>query len=257
MEAKARKELEKKVPKADELTPELRERLEQIYQEQYASSETPWRDMVQQISDKLWLKRKIVGAVIHKIQQPEVEISPELNARVIEAYQGYVNRGERPAGGRRINISQMLGIPYHQVKKIVYQWSQVQYGQSPTPELSREQKFAVEKLYWDELKKRRYRLNEIPAKIAEQLGYTTPYQVSRWLDMLHDDDRKFERVDDLSPEIEKRIYEAYLQYLEVTNPPEQGLHATIAQEIGEITSRQVHKALQRFRKQKRAEYPLQ
>jgi hypothetical protein len=254
---KVHKGPERRPPKTGELTPELRERIEHIYREEYGGKEIPRAEMVQQISDKLWLKRSIVSAMIHRIQQPEIDLTPELNARVIELYEGYVRRGERPADGRRKTISQMLGIPYHQVKELVYKWSLSQYEMSPTHDLSREQKFAMEKIYWEELKQKRYRFDELPERIAEQVGYATSYQVARWLDMLYDDDRKFEKVEDPPDEIVQRIREGYLQYLETPKPPELGLHTTLAQQIGGITARQVHKVLHRFRKELRATYPLQ
>jgi hypothetical protein len=254
---KAHKGPERKPPKVGELTPELRERIEQIYREEYDGKEVPRAEMVQQISDKVWLKRTIVSAIIHRIQQPEIELTPELKARVIELYEGYVRKGERPAEGRRKTIGHMLGIPYHQVKDLVYKWSLSQYELSPMHDLSREQKFAMEKIYWDELKKGRYRFNEMPEKIAEQVGYATSYQVARWLDMLYDDERKFEKVEDLPDEIVQRIREEYMQYLEAPKPPELGLHTTLAQKIGGISARQVHKVLHRFRKEMRAAYPLQ
>jgi hypothetical protein len=254
---KVHKGPERKPPKTGDLTPELRERIEQLYREEYAGKEVLRVEMVKQISDKVWLKRSIVSAIIHRIEQPEIDLTPELKARVIELYEGYVRNGERPADGRRKTISQKLGIPYHQVKDLVYKWSLSQYELSPAHDLSREQKFALEKVYWDELKKGRYRLNEMPEKIAEQVGYATSYQVARWLDMLYDDDRKFEKVEDLPDEIVQRVREGYLQYLEAPNPPELGLHTTLAQQIGGITARQVHKVLHRFRKEMRAAYPLQ
>jgi hypothetical protein len=254
---KVRKGPERKPPKVGELTPELRDRIEHIYREEYAGKELPQAEMVQQISDKLWLKRSIVSAIVHRIQQPEIDLTPELKARVIELYEGYVRRGERPADGRRKAIGHLLGIPYHQVKDLVYKWSLSQYQLSPMHDLSREQKFAMEKVYWGELKQARYRLNEMPERISEQVGYASSYQVARWLDMLYDDDRKFEKVEDLPDEIVQRIREGYLQYLDATKPPELGLHTTLAQQIGGITPRQVHKVLHRFRKELRAAYPLQ
>lgn len=254
---KSRKELEKKPSKGVELTPELGERIEHIYRDEYAGKDIPQAEIVRQISDRVWLKRSIVSAMIHRIQQPEIVITPELRASVIDTYEGYVKRGERPENGRRKTISSTLGIPYHQVKDIVYQWSLSQYELAPTKELTREQKFIMEKFYWNELRKERYRLHEMADMIAEQVGFATSYQVSRWLDMLYDDDRKFANVGDVPDEVAQRIREAYLQYLEAANPPELGLHTTLAQQIGGITARQVHKVLHRFRKELRVSYPLQ
>ncbi|HKX30257.1 MAG TPA: hypothetical protein VJ302_21385 [Blastocatellia bacterium] len=254
---KVERKPERKPAKTIELTDELRQRVEQLYREQFVATELPWREMVAKISDLLWLHRKAVSVALREVVYPKIEITPETRARIIEMYRDFVERGVRPEGGRRRTISQLLGVPYGQTKDIVFEWSQSQYEQSPTQELSREQKFMIEKLYWDELRERRHPLSELPTSIAERLGYTTAYQIARWLDRLHDDDTKFERVPDVPPEIEQGIQEAYLQYLSTPMPPQSGLHATIAQKLGGLTTRQVHKVLQRYRKQQRAEYPLQ
>ncbi len=255
-EAKVEKKVEKKPSKTIIMTPELRGQIEQIYREQFAKTEIMWRDMISQISDKLWVGRKHVSAVIREIVHPKTPITQELRDRIIEIYKGYVDRSERPPIGRRKTISQALEVPFGQVRDIVYEWSQSQYNQSPTPELSREQKFAVEKLYLEELKKQQHPLSELAARIAEQLGYTTAYQVLRWVDKLYDDDDKFERVAGVSPEIEQDILDAYRQYLASPQPPELGLHATIVQKVGGVTTRQVHKVLHQYRKQQREGYPL-
>jgi predicted nucleic acid-binding Zn-ribbon protein len=253
----ARAEMTKSPPKSHEMTAELRERIEQIYRERFAGSETAWRDMVAHISDQVWLNRKVVSAALHEIVYPMVPITPEMESRIIDMYRGYVERGERPENGRRRTIGQELGVPFHQVRNIVYHWAQSQYTLSPVPDLSREQRFAIEKLYWEELGKQRYHLNDLPAKITEELGFVNSFQVCRWLDTLHDDDVKFMNVPDVTPEQRERIIEAYQQYLASPKPPELGLHSTIASQIGGLATRQVHKVLQAFRKQQRANYPLQ
>jgi len=243
-------------PKAVVLTPELREQVTQIYREQFAGSAAPAGEIIAQISDRLWLQRKAVGHVVNKLIHPDAPITPELKERIIEMYKGYVERSERPAGGRRRTISGAVGIPLRQVINIVYEWSLSQYAQSPTPELSREQRFEVEKIYWAEMGNQRYRYSELPAKMAERLGYVTVYQISRWLDTLHDDPVRFDNVPDAPPEVEQQILEAYRQYLAAPQPPEQGLHLTIANQVGAVSARQVHKILQRYRYQRRDEYPL-
>ncbi|MGH9769565.1 MAG: hypothetical protein ACREAB_19235, partial [Blastocatellia bacterium] len=186
-EPKPRAEPASRPPKAAELTPELREQMIQIYQEQFAAGAAPANEIISQISDRLWVRRKVIGHVVNRLIHPAVPITPELKERIIEMYKGYVERSERPAGGRRRTIAAEVGIPLHQVRNIVYEWSLSQYAQSPTPELSREQRFEVEKAYWDELGSKRYRYDELPEKIAERLGYVTAYQVLRWLDTLYDD----------------------------------------------------------------------
>jgi len=243
-------------PKSAELTPELREQITRIYQERFAGGETPEREINAQISDLLWLQRKAVGSVIHRLIRPAVPVTPELKERVIEMYKGYVERSERPPAGRRRGISEAVGVPLHQVRDIIYDWSRSQYAQSPTPQLSREQMFEIEKVYWEEIGRKRYRYSELPARIAERLSFATSYQVSRWLDMLHDDQSKFDKFPDPSPEIEQRIIEAYMKYLDAPRPPERGLHGVIASQIEGVNGRQVHKVLQRYRYLRRDEYPL-
>jgi len=99
-------------------------------------------------------------------------------------------------------------------------------------------------------------LTELPSKIAENLGYITRWQVLRWLDVLHDDERVFANVPDPVEEIQEQILSAYTEYLKSDSPPEHGLHYTIASQIDKVTPRQVHKVLQGYRHQMRSEYPL-
>ena len=242
--------------KAAELTPELSEQIAQIYREQFAGSNAPEREITAQISDMVWLQRKVIGQVVHRLTHPDVAITPEMKERIIELYKGFVERSERPAGGRRRAIAEQVSVPLHQVRNIVYEWSQSQYSQSPTPQLSREQLFEIEKAYWDEIERARYRYSELPVKLAERLGYVTAYQISRWLDMLHDDQSKFENIADAPPEAERQILEAYGRYLAAPKPPENGLHGEIASQIEGVNGRQVHKILQRYRYQRREDYPL-
>jgi hypothetical protein len=244
-------------PKIGELNPELMEQVERLYRERSAAEKEAHLDeIVLQISDKIWVSRKAVRQVLNKILHPDVPITPEIKARIIELYRGYVERSERPAGGRRRAIANVVGVPFRQVMRVVYEWSQAQYSQSPTPDLTREQRFEVEKAYWEEIDRKRHRYGDLPAKIAERLGFVTPYQVSRWLDTLHDDQGKFDKVADVALDVEQQILDSYRQYLAAAQPPKQGLHATVANRIGGTSGRQVHKVLQRYRYRMREEYPL-
>lgn len=247
-------------PKSPWITPELKERIAQIFRERFEegwkAGSIPWADLVMTISDELWLGRKAVSQALNNIAYPDVPITPEIKARIIAMYKGYVERGERPADGRRKTIGRQFGVPFQQVKNIVYQWSLEQYKNSPTPELTREQRFEIEKLYFAELDRQRHPLDSLPDKLTAQLGFPNSYQVSRWLDQLHDDDARFAGVPEAAPEVEERIIDAYKQYLAAPAPPEKGLHATIAEAVGGITTRQAHMTLQKYRKQRRSEYPL-
>jgi hypothetical protein len=245
-----------RVAKIGTLTSELRRRIIEIYEDEYAEGPIQTREMHAQIANKLWLKRQLVAEVIREITQSRVALTDELKTRAIEMYQRFVESGHRPEGGRRRAISSALGLPYKQVMKIIREWSMAEYEQSPTPNPSRQQLFEIEKMYWDELNLRRHRLTELPTRIADELGYVSRWQVLRWLDVLHDDQRAFENVPDPSPEAQQQILDAYVEYLRSPAPPEHGLHYSIAGQIAKVSPRQVHKVLQNYRHKMRAEYPL-
>jgi len=197
-----------------------------------------------------------VADVIRDLVQPKVVLTEDLRERAIEMYQRFVESGHRPAGGRRRAISAALGLPYKQVMKAIREWSMVEYSKSPNPNPSREQLFEIEKTYWFELNKKRYRLTEFPDRIAEQLGFVTRWQVLRWLDVLHDDQHAFDNVPDPPEEAKQQILSAYESYLDSTTPPEHGLHYSIAGQIPKVSPRQVHKVLQSYRRDMRSDYPL-
>jgi hypothetical protein len=237
------------------MTPELREKIVQLYREEY-DGQPATREVHNKIAEKVWAKRQIVAEALREITKINVILTAEEKQRAIEMYQRFVETGHRPEGGRRRAISVALGVPFKQVVKAIRDWSLSQYSKSPTPTPSRTQLFEIEKLYWNELQEKRYGLRELPDRIAEQLGYVTRWQVLRWLDVLHDDERAFAKVPDPEPEIQEQILAAYQEYLASDAPPEQGLHYTIAGSFEHLTPRQVHKVLQSYRHQVRAEYPL-
>lgn len=243
-------------PKASLLTTDLRQRISDCFQQECANGEVRMREVHALIAEKLWVKRKLVADVLRDVAQTKVELTSELKTRAIEMYQRFVENGHRPEGGRRRAISAAFGVPYKQVMSLIREWSLAEYGKSPTPSPSRQQLFEVEKLYWDELNQQRYPLTELPGKIAEQLGYITRWQVLRWLDVLHDDERAFGNVPEPPPEAQDQIVSAYLDYLASPSPPDHGLHYTIAGRVGKVTPRQVHKVLQSYRHKRRSEYPL-
>ena len=93
------------------------------------------------------------------------------------------------------------------------------------------------------------------ARIAETLGFPNRWQVLRWIDVLHDDPHAFDSVPDPGDEQRNAVVNAYAQYIAATEPPEKGLHQTIADQIGgAIKPRQVHKILQSYRHNRRREY---
>jgi hypothetical protein len=238
------------------LTPELRQRIIETFESEYKNRPLQTKEMHSQIANKLWVKRQLVADVIRDLVTTNAVMTEEMKARAIEMYKRFVETGHRPEGGRRRAISAALGVPYKQVMKLIREWSLAEYEQSPTPTPTRQQLFEIEKVYWNELEAKRYRLTELPDKIAEQLGYVTRWQVLRWLDVLHDDERSFANVPDPAPEIQDQILNQYREYLGSDIPPEHGLHYSIAGQIAKVSPRQVHKVLQGYRHRMRAEYPL-
>ena len=251
--------LKQKAPRAAKsstLTPDLRRKITELYEAEFAGRAASLKDTHAQIANRLWVKRQLVADVIRELALQQPVVTEEMKRRAIEMYKRFVESGHRPDGGRRRAISASLDLPYKQVMKIIREWSLAQYEQSPTPNPTRQQLFEIEKLYWDELHKGRFRLTELPGKMADHLGFVTRWQVLRWLDVLHDDERAFSNVPDPAPEVQQAILDAYSAYLESPTPPEHGLHYSIAGQLDKVTPRQVHKVLQSYRHKKRAEYPL-
>src|SRR5688572_21746447 len=76
--ASARKERSPRAPKASALTPDLRKRIIELYEEQYASQPVQTREVHSQIANKLWLKRQLVADVIREVTQARAIITPEI-----------------------------------------------------------------------------------------------------------------------------------------------------------------------------------
>ena len=252
----ARKPRGPRPAKTSLLTPELRQRILECFEQEFADKPVRMREVNAIIAEKLWIKRKLVADVLRDISQTKVLVTPELKTRAIEMYQRFVENGHRPEGGRRRAISSAFGVPYKQVMNLIREWSLAEYGKSPTPNPTRLQLFEVEKTYWREMSSREHRLTELPDRIADELGFVTRWQVLRWLDVLHDDERVFSNVPEPPEDVQDQIVEAYVEYLQSDSPPEHGLHYTIAGKIGKVTPRQVHKILQNYRHKMRSEYPL-
>jgi hypothetical protein len=243
--------------RATELTPALRDRIVALYQDRYTGGAMPRREAVKQIGQELLIKNQLVGRTLHEWEARRAQPTPELLAEVVARYLGYIERNERPEGGRRRTIARQFNLRYEDVRRATFAALDERATHYNNVGLKREQLFAIEKLYFAELERARYRLSELPARIAAELGFVTEWQVLRWLDQLHESENNFLRVPDVTPEQEAQLIAAYRAYLVAPTPPELGLHATLAQEVGGLTSRQVHKVLSVFRGQQRRAYPWQ
>jgi len=242
-------------PKPTELTPELREKISKEFGDVNGASKVSIRDLHAVIAEKLWVRRWMVAEVIQDLTARQARLNADQRSEAADLYCEMVERHERPAGGRRRTIAAQLNVPVKEVILAVRDWARRQEAESPSPRLSRQQLFEIEKAYWHEIGSHEYPLDQLPERLAEMLGFVNRWQVLRWIDVLHDDPKAFENVPDPTPEIRDAIVEAYLEYLSADAPPEKGLHQTIAEKIGApLKPRQVHKVLQTYRHDRRMNY---
>jgi len=171
----------------------------------------------------------------------EIVLTKDQEQEIIKRYQAYVERMERPQKGRRRTIADEMEIPYHAIVLAVRRWNQ---GQSREKDLSREERFSVEKCYFRLLEKETSLLR-VKEQITQETGWCQ-WQVSRYLDLLHGGEDRLQGVPDVSPEQRTAILGEYHAYLSGSAPPGPPLHALIAERTG-VTSKQVHKVLLDYR----------
>jgi hypothetical protein len=171
----------------------------------------------------------------------EVVLTKDQEHEIIKRYQAYVERMERPLKGRRKTIAGEMEIPYRAVVLAIRRWNREQSGEKV---LSREARFSVEKSYF-RLLERDLSLLRIKEQIARETGLCQ-WQLSRYLDLLHDGDDRLRGVPDVSPEQRTAILGEYHVYLSAPAPPGLPLHALIAERTG-VTPKQVHKVLLGYR----------
>lgn len=249
-------------PKPTELTPEIREKIVQAYREAApaenggaAPSAGTVRDMHAQLAEKLWVRRWMVAEVVQDLTARSAKLSSDQKLEAAHMYRDYVESHERPGGGRRKAIATRLGVPTKEVVLAVRDWARKQEADSPTPKLSRQQLFEIEKRYWQAMEEGEWPLAEFPERLSEALGFANRWQVLRWIDVLHDDPSAFEGVPDPEPATRDAIVGAYQDYVSGDEPPEKGLHQTIAESVGAgVKPRQVHKVLQNYRHERRQNY---
>ena len=246
-------------PKPTELTPELRERISKEFADANGDeSKVSIRDLHAAIAEKLWVRRWMVAEVIQDLTSRQARLSGDQRGEAAELYRQMVESHDRPLGGRRKAIAAQLNVPVKEVVLAVREWARKQEAESPNPRLSRQHLFDIEKAYWGAVTDREIPLVDMPERLAESLGFANRWQVLRWIDVLHDDPRAFESVPDPEPEVKQAIIDAYVEYLSADEPPEKGLHQTIAEQLGgNVKPRQVHKVLQNYRHERRDDYVVE
>jgi len=170
--------------------------------------------------------------------EEEIALTEEQEQEIIRRYQAYVKRMEKLLEGRRKRIASEMDLPYRAIVLAVRNWNRKQ------KDLSREERFQVEKSY--------FRLLEKEASFAgakEQITRETgldEWQVSRYLDLLHDGEERLLKVPDVLPEQKTAVLAEYHSYLAASAPPALPLHTLIAERTG-VTPKQVHKVLLSYR----------
>jgi hypothetical protein len=250
-EAQAKKASERKppppppAPKPAEpepavLTEELKDRVLQEHETYRDRPGYPLRKIHQEIARKLGIKRALVVEALQGITRRRV-LTPEEEAEVVKRYRDYVERMERPPAGRRKTIAKDLQVPFRLVASAVQGWKRTL---RPVEELTREQRFRIEKAYF-RLSEERKLLKEILDEIGKNSGLSR-WQILRFLDLIHDGEKLLKKVPEVNEEQGQIIIGGYLDYLSAPAPPGPFLHTLLAEKSG-ATYKQVHKALLTYR----------
>ena len=174
-------------------------------------------------------------------RREEIELTPAQIQEIADRYQKYVRDMERPPNGRRKTIAADMGIPSRSVVLALRQWNQ---QQAQIENLTREERFSIEKAYFSNLE-RKISFSEIKAQIVQETGLN-PWVVSRYLDLLHDGEKKLQDVAPITSEQEAAVLEEYRKYLSASGPPPSPLHPLIAERTG-VIPKQVYKVLLSYR----------
>ncbi|MDH4264006.1 MAG: hypothetical protein OEW45_00070 [Deltaproteobacteria bacterium] len=194
------------------------------------------------IAKKLKIKKLLVAQALQAVGNLALPEGTE--QEIIRRYQGYVMSLERPARGRRKTIAGEMGVPFRAVVLAVRKWNR----QPPhLKELTREQRFFIEKNHWRNLengKSLREGVEEIAQKIACPL-----LQIFRYLDFIHEGQDRLANVPDVTPDQKEAILAGYAEYLSGSAPPDLFLHTLLAEKAG-VNHKQVHKVLLHYRLEK-------
>jgi hypothetical protein len=174
-------------------------------------------------------------------KKEEIELTQAQIQEIADRYQKYVRDLERPSNGRRKTIAADMGIPSRSVVLALRQWNQQQVQ---IEDLTREERFTIEKAYFSRLEGKNPFL-EIQDQIVQETGLN-PWVVSRYLDLLHDGEEKLSNVSNVSSEQEKAILNEYQKYLSASGPPSSALHPLIAERTG-VSPKQVYRVLLSYR----------
>ncbi|NWF54666.1 MAG: hypothetical protein HXY45_07740 [Syntrophaceae bacterium] len=222
------------------LTGEVKDRVIKEYETYRDRPDYRLKKIHQEIARKLGVGRALVVEALRGIV-PKRVLTAEEEAEVIKRYRDYVERMERPCAGRRKTIAKDLAIPFRLVASAVQRWKRTL---RPVEELTREQRFQIEKTYF-RLLEEKTPLKEIIDDIGSKSSLSH-WQILRWLDSIHDGEKLLKNVPGVTEEQQRLIISGYLDYLSGPAPPGPFLHTLLAEKSG-ATYKQVHKVLLNYR----------
>ena len=222
------------------LTEELKERIFNEYEPYRHQEALPWKEIHRAIAKNMKIPKRLVGEAL-KDERKRLDIPKETRQEIIRRYHDYVVQMERPPKGRRKTIAADLGVTFRAVAVTVRDWKR---ELSSVKELNREQRFRIEKSYFQALENRRP-LADLAEEMAGAIG-GSPFDILRYLDLIHDGIERLKKVPDATPEEWKVVLSAYTEYLSAASPPEPFLHNLIAAKTG-VTPQTVHKTLLQYR----------
>ncbi len=222
------------------LTEELKERIFNEFESYRRQEGLAWKKIHGAIAQKMKIPKRLVGEAL-KEERKRLIIPKETRQEIIRRYHDYVVRMERPPKGRRKTIAADLGITYREVVVTVRDWKS---EQSSVRDLDREQRFRIEKSYFQAL-----RAGRSLADLAEEMAgafESSPFHILRYLDLIHDGIERLKKVPDANPDERARVVAAYAEYLAADSPPEPFLHNLISAQTG-VSPQTVHKTLLQYR----------
>lgn len=248
---KPKRPAQPRIPKASELTPELRTKIETAFLQIPEGPLESLKKLHAQISHAVWVKPKLVADVLVQLRKQRASNEkctlPEADRqKVLTHYLALIAKDMRPEEGRRAYLAKELNLPPREVVLAIREWSLNVMGR-----LTRQQLFEIEKCYWHLIQENgHYKYVQLPELIANKVGFASSEQIARWLDQIHDNTKLLKVNVNATDEQKEQVIKLYKDYLQESVPPLESLHHTLAKAVG-LNPNQVHRILCDYRRELR------